>query len=111
MLPIISRTVFFPLQEWLKGKPTLVRLREIEQSQWWSPTALRERQWRALHGLLEFTYREVPYYTRLLDEHGLQPTRIQSFENLPGFPTSRVTWSVAILMISSPVGGSEGCSA
>ena len=86
MLPSVSKTVFFPIQEWLKGKPTLARLREIEQSQWWSTRALREQQWRALHGLLEFAYREVPYYTRLLDEHGLQPARIQSFEDFARLP-------------------------
>jgi phenylacetate-CoA ligase len=74
------------VQEWIKGKPTLVRLRELEESQWLSPAALRERQWRALQTLIEFAYREVPYYTRLLDEHGLPPGRIQSFEDFARIP-------------------------
>jgi phenylacetate-coenzyme A ligase PaaK-like adenylate-forming protein len=86
MLPVLSRRAFFPLQEWIKGKSTLVRLRELEETQWWSQAALRERQWRALHGLLEFAYREVPYYSRLLDEHRLQPWRVQSFEDFARIP-------------------------
>jgi phenylacetate-CoA ligase len=86
MLPIVSRKLVFPAQEWLKGKPTTLRLRELERSQWWSPAALRERQWRTLQGLLEFAYREVPYYTRLLNEHGLPPARIQSFSDFARIP-------------------------
>jgi len=76
----------FPLHEWIKGKPTLARLRALDKSQWLSPATLRESQFRAVHAHLEFAYREVPYYTRLLDEHGLPPTRIQSFEDFARIP-------------------------
>lgn len=86
MLPIIVNRVMFPVHEWLKGKPTHARLRELEESQWLSGPALRERQFRALHAHLDFAYREVPYYGRLLDEHGLQPARIQSFEDFARIP-------------------------
>ena len=86
MLPIIVNRLIFPAHEWLKGKPTHARLRELEKSQWLSGPALRERQFRALHAHLDFAYREVPYYGRLLDEHGLQPARIQSFEDFARIP-------------------------
>ena len=86
MLPIISNRLIFPAQEWLKGKPTLARLRELEASQWLSHEDLREKRFQALHAHLDFAYREVPYYTRLLDEHGLQPARIQSFEDFARIP-------------------------
>ena len=86
MLPIIANRLIFPAHEWLKGKPTHARLRELEKSQWLSGPALRERQFRALHAHLDFAYREVPYYGRLLDEHGLQPARIQSFEDFARIP-------------------------
>jgi len=86
MLPILVNKLIFPIHERLKGKPTHARLRELEKSQWLSPAALREVQFRALRGHLDFAYREVPYYTRLLDEHGLQPARIQSFEDFARIP-------------------------
>jgi phenylacetate-CoA ligase len=78
--------LMFPLQEWLKGKPTYALLRELERSQWLDAKALRERQFLALRRHLDFAYREVPYYSRLLDEHGLQPSRIQSFEDFARIP-------------------------
>jgi len=78
--------VMFPLQEWIKGKPTYALLRELEKSQWLDGEALRELQFRSLRRHLDFAYREVPYYTRLLDEHGLQPSRIQSFEDFSRIP-------------------------
>ena len=86
MLPIVVNRLIFPLHEWIKGKPTLARLRELDRSQWLSPAALRETQFRAVRAHLEFAYREVPYYTRLLDEHGLPPARIQSFEDFARIP-------------------------
>jgi len=86
MLPLLVNRLIFPAQEWLKGKPTMALLRELESSQWLSPEELRRRQFRALHAHLDFAYREVPYYTHLLDEHGLQPARIQSFEDFARIP-------------------------
>lgn len=86
MLPAVVNRVIFPAQEWVKGKPTMARLRELESSQWLSPEDLRRKQFQALHAHLDFAYREVPYYTRLLDEHGLQPARIQSFEDFARIP-------------------------
>ncbi|HEX7215771.1 MAG TPA: phenylacetate--CoA ligase family protein [Methylomirabilota bacterium] len=78
--------LLFPMQEWLKGKPTFAMLRELEKTQWLDAAALHELQFRALRRHLEFAYREVPYYTRLLDEHELQPHRIQSFADFTRIP-------------------------
>lgn len=86
MHPALVNRVAFPLHEWLKGKPTHAHLRRLEQSQWQSLGAVGELQFRALRAHLEFAYREVPYYTRLLDEHDLQPPRIQSFEDFARIP-------------------------
>lgn len=87
MLPpsLIDR-VIFPFHERLKGKPTYARLRELEESQWLTPEALRELQFARLQRHLQFAYREVPYYQRLLDEHGLPPSRIASFEDFAKIP-------------------------
>ena len=78
--------LLFPFQEWLKGKPTFSLLRELEKTQWLDAAALRELQFRALRRHLDFAYREVPYYTRLLNEHELPPHRIQSFADFTRIP-------------------------
>jgi phenylacetate-CoA ligase len=82
---IVDR-VIFPIHERLKGKPTYARLHDLERSQWLEPVALRELQFRAVRAHLDFAYAEVPYYTRLLDEHELPPRRIQSFEDFSRIP-------------------------
>ena len=86
MHPWMVNRVLFPLQERLKGKPTHAMLDELQRTQWLDAGALREIQFRRLRRHLEFAYREVPYYTRLLDEHGLQPWRIQSFADFARIP-------------------------
>jgi phenylacetate-CoA ligase len=84
--PQLVNRVLFPLHERLKGKRTHARLRELEQTEWLSPEALRDLQFRRLKQHLEFAYREVPYYGRLLDAHQLPPSRVTSFEDFARIP-------------------------
>lgn len=78
--------VLFPLHERLKGKPTYAYLRDLERTQWLSPGALRELQFRRLKEHLDFAYREVPYYQRVFAEHGLSPAQIASFADFSRLP-------------------------
>jgi phenylacetate-CoA ligase len=78
--------MIFPLHERLKGKTTHAKLAELERTQWLAPAALRELQLERLRRHLAWAYREVPYYARLLDEHGLTPARVQSFEDFARIP-------------------------
>jgi len=86
MHPTLVNRVIFPLHERLKGKPTHRYLRALEESQWLGHDAVRELQLRRLREHLAFAYREVPYYTRLLDEHELPPRRVQSLEDFARIP-------------------------
>ena len=86
MNPWIVNRAIFPLHERLKGKPTHPILRELETSQWLDPAAIRAIQFRKLRRHLDFAYREVPYYTRLFDDHGLQPWRIQNLADFARIP-------------------------
>jgi phenylacetate-CoA ligase len=86
MHPALVNRVVFPLHEWCKGKTTHAKLAELERTQWLAPDALRALQFERLRRHLEWAYREVPYYGRLLDEHGLPPRRIQSFEDFARVP-------------------------
>lgn len=86
MHPALVNRIVFPLHERLKGKSTHAKLAELERTQWLAPAALRALQFERLHRHLVWAYREVPYYGRLLDEHGLPPQRIQSFEDFERIP-------------------------
>ena len=78
--------VLFPLHEWLKGKPTFPWLARLEKTQWTDPRQLAELQWTRLQEHLRFAYAHVPYYRRLLDDHGLPPARLQSPEDFRRVP-------------------------
>jgi phenylacetate-CoA ligase len=86
MHPTLVNRMIFPLHERLKGKTTHAKLAELERTQWLAPAALRELQLERLRRHLAWAYREVPYYARLLDEHGLTPARVQSFEDFARIP-------------------------
>lgn len=86
MHPPLVGHVLYPLHERLKRKPTFPWLRELERTQWLDRNALREYQFRRLRNHLEWSYAHVPYYRTLLDEHGLHPARISSFEDFHRIP-------------------------
>src|SRR6185503_1265214 len=86
MHPSIVQYAVFPIQEWLKRKPTYAFLRELESSQWLSIAALRELQLRRLKEQLVYAHREVPYYRELFDRIGVRPAQIHSLRDFAAVP-------------------------
>jgi phenylacetate-CoA ligase len=82
---LISRYLF-PLHERLKGKPTFRLLAELEATQWLPARRLEEYRLRRLRRFLEFVHEYVPYCRTLLDEHGLRPRDVHSFDDLGRLP-------------------------
>lgn len=78
--------VIFPLHERVKRSQSLRQWRELERTQWLAPRDLRQLQFERLRRHVQFAYDNTPYYRRLLDEHGLPPTRILSFEDFARIP-------------------------
>ena len=76
-LPLIGR---------LRGMPVSAALRELEQSQWWAPDALRALQLARLRRLAAHAYAQVPFYRRLWDAHGVHPQDIRSLDDLARLP-------------------------
>jgi phenylacetate-CoA ligase len=66
--------------------PVSAALRELEQSQWWPPEALRELQLARLRRLAAHAYAQVPLYRRLWDAHGVHPEDIRSLDDLARLP-------------------------
>jgi phenylacetate-CoA ligase len=86
MHPVLAQKIFFPLQEFIKRKPTYVYLRALERSQWLSPEELRALQFHRLREQLGYAYREVPYYRELFDRIGLRPAQIHSLSDFAAVP-------------------------
>lgn len=68
------------------GGDFAVRKAFLEQSQWYSEDRLRTYQSERLQALIRYAHAKVPYYTRLMREHGIAPEDIRAPEDLTGFP-------------------------
>lgn len=58
----------------------------LEKSQWYSEDQLHAYQSKQLQAIVGYAYAKVPYYTRLMREHGIAPEDIRTPEDLSGFP-------------------------
>ena len=58
----------------------------LNESQWWPRPTLEESRDEKLARLIEHSYRQVPYYHRIMDEYGLRPADIRSAADLPKLP-------------------------
>jgi len=58
----------------------------IEKSQWWNRDEFDRYQWEKVSGLLEHSYRHVPYYTEVFRSIGAKPEDFKSWEDFYKFP-------------------------
>lgn len=58
----------------------------LEQSQWWEPARLREWQATQLRRILTHAGQHVPYYRETFRQHGFDPARAESVEDLRRLP-------------------------
>ncbi len=80
--------VLFPLHERLKRHDTVRLLRELEQSQWWSPQRLRELQMERLRALLSAVSSRVPFYRELFRTRALSAEMFRRHEDLALLPVT-----------------------
>ena len=81
--------VLFPLQEKVKGHPTLRVLRELEAAEVLTGAALEQLQSRRLRELLEYAYANVPYTRRVMEAAGVLPSDIRKPSDLSRLPILR----------------------
>lgn len=86
MHPSIVRHLLAPLHERLLGRRTFTCLRELEDSQWWSPRRLRELQARKLRRLLRVAYENCLHYRNAFDDRGLDVAADDPFAVLAALP-------------------------
>ena len=68
------------------GKTFMDTYRFLQRSQWWTKEQIREYQVEELRRLVTHAYRNVPYYTKLFDEHAIDPAQIQDFDDFKKIP-------------------------
>lgn len=78
--------LLFPLHERLKGHHTVALLREMEQTQWWTPARIADHQAERLRRFMAEAYRNVPYYRHILDACGVGPGDVRSPADLRRLP-------------------------
>ena len=68
-------------------RPGLIHLfNDFEKSQWQPYEVLRNEQEQQLKKLIAFVYSEVPYYTKLFNQHGLKPDDVIAIKDLEKLP-------------------------
>jgi phenylacetate-CoA ligase len=85
----LAWNVFFPLQEWLKGHPTLRILKEMEAADLLTADQLERLRERKVRDFLQYGYAHVPYVRNIMRDGGLNPSDIRGPADLAHFPLMR----------------------
>jgi phenylacetate-CoA ligase len=82
----LMNSVGLPLAGKLKHWPVSTYLRELEQSQWWSPQKIEDYQNEKLRLMVRHAYDTTQYYRELFDNHKLTPDDIKTKADLVKIP-------------------------
>ena len=82
----LASRILFPLHEKLKKHDTVRVLRQMEETQWWSPEKLNALRLARLRELVSSAYRNVPYYKQVFDKIGLTDGVVNSLKDLEKVP-------------------------
>lgn len=83
---LLIRHVLYPLWALKNGSSRLRRLAELEASQYWPATRLREHQWTLFKALVAHAYETCPYYRDKYRGAGIQPRDLRSREDIDSIP-------------------------
>jgi phenylacetate-CoA ligase len=108
---VLSRHIYFPLAEVLKRTPVTRRLRELEESQWFSEERLRLIAAERLAGAIEAARRDAPYYR---DRLGGLPAAtpgnaFEVLEEIPVLTKARAAGNLDDLRSRGRSGGAARC--
>src|SRR4051812_46586910 len=83
--PLLAKALF-PAFEAARGRPTVPLLRYVQDTERWSPAALRDLQVGLLRRVLRHAHRHTAFYRELLDRHGLTAEDFHAVEDLRKLP-------------------------
>jgi phenylacetate-CoA ligase len=75
-----------PLHKWMITRRAGLYYQELKQSQWLSPSRMRELQERKLRRLVHHAYHHVGYYREAMDARGLRPADVSTLDDLRKLP-------------------------
>lgn len=82
----LVKNIIYPTYKFMKKDEVFLRLKKLESNQWLSRQELKDLQWKKLMLLLEYVYKNVPYYTQLFNESGLKPCDIHNADDYRKVP-------------------------
>ena len=84
----VARHLLAPTLDVLRGTSAMREYAALQESQWWPKDRILELQSSRLRQLVPYCYARVPYYRRVMDEGGINPNNITSFESLARMPVT-----------------------
>jgi phenylacetate-CoA ligase len=84
--PFIQEKIILPCSDILTGQSVYKHFNLLMQTQHWSRIQIDDFQNKRLRLLIAHAYENVPYYREQMDKIGLQPSDIQTKENLKQMP-------------------------
>ena len=85
MNPKIAKWLFLNIER-LRKEPVQRILSELEKSQYYSKDQLLENQWTKLQTLVAHSYKNVPYYNKVMNDLGIEPGDIKSHDDYKRIP-------------------------
>lgn len=121
MLNWLSKHVFFPLWEIKDGAHRGEYLAELSASQWRSAESLRDAQWARLRDIVQYAWRNCPYYRRQFAAAGFDGNlaHVDDVHRLPLLPKQAIRECADELissefargdLVEARTGGSTGTS-
>jgi len=86
----IQKILFFPLYLIKRYRKDTIKFKiywdEFCKTEFKNKDVLKDIQWKKFKNLIEYSYINVPYYTKQWDSIGLHPDKIQSYSDLSKIP-------------------------
>ena len=79
---MLKKSAFYIYHQFFKRDKFFEYTEFLNRSQFWGREKIEQYQWQLFTEMLEYAYRQVPYYNQLLKNHGLSPSDIRDPEDL-----------------------------
>jgi len=83
---LIAKHLGFPIQDYGRKTTIINTIKQLNKSQHWSVEQMYEYRLSKLKYLVEYAYKNVPYYTELFNKEGITPNDIKTLEDIKKIP-------------------------
>ena len=81
-----SDYLYWKIKKWRGQSDIKKKLLFLLESQYYTPSQIKDIQFRKLNDIIKHAYDTVPYYNRIMNEYGMTPGKITCFEDLSKLP-------------------------